>query len=66
MPASSAMAAIGSLMWGDLEGETFVTMIRGSPARYEDNSDVVALIDGRGGMLDMLDEDDTTMVHRGI
>lgn len=27
-----------------------------STARYEDNSDVVALIDGRGGVLDMLDE----------
>ena len=25
--------------------------------RYVDNSDVVALIDGRGGVLDMLDEE---------
>lgn len=27
------------------------------PGRYEDNSDVVALLDGRGGLLDMLDEE---------
>ena len=33
------------------------TSDQGFQPRYEDNSDVVALIDGRGGMLDMLDED---------
>ena len=41
---------------GDLEKENDQGF---QPQRYEDNSDVVALIDRRGGMLDMLDEDIT-------